>query len=200
MLTPGSAAHSFERVYNADAHGDGRAAREAYNDESALDSHNGYRSHITATGLKKNSSLGGQPLWDSSPMRYTPYALRGLSPVTREPWAIDEKVYNEDTTRSTLNEERGTRSAPPLSLLPVPHPPRSPFIYGWHLESVCGLPRDVSSQRFVRAILHVCVFTAGGGALDLGSASHKTRARCGQVDRQSFYQPNWEKWAASLSA
>jgi len=31
--------------------------------------------------------------WDSSTMRYVPYALRGLKPVTNEPWARDEAVY-----------------------------------------------------------------------------------------------------------
>ena len=41
---------------------------------------------------------------------------------------------------------------------------------------------------------------AGGGALDLGSVSHETRARERQVDRPGFYLPNWEKWSAMLSA
>jgi len=138
---------SFERIFNADAFGDGTVGREEYNDESALDSNNGYRSRITATGLKRNASLGGQPLWDSSPMRYCPHVLRGIKPITREPWCVDEKIYNEDTTRDTTDDER-----------------------------------------------------AGGGALDLGSISHATRARARQVDRQGFYMPNWEKWSAALSA
>jgi hypothetical protein len=33
--------------------------------------------------------------------------LRGISPVTREPWAIDEQIYNRDTTRDTTMDERG---------------------------------------------------------------------------------------------
>jgi hypothetical protein len=41
---------------------------------------------------------------------------------------------------------------------------------------------------------------AGGGALDLGSMSHATRARLRQVNRPGFYMPNFEKWAAMLSA
>ena len=131
---------SFETV--AGAH-----AREAYNDESALDSNNGYRSQVTATGLKKNASLGGQPLWDSSTRRYCPPNLKGVHPVTREPWCVDEAFYNRNTTRDTTMDER-----------------------------------------------------AGGGALDLGSISHATRARARQVDREGFYMPNWEKWAAALSA
>ena len=42
--------------------------------------------------------------------------------------------------------------------------------------------------------------TAGGGALDLGSISHKTRAKMRQVSRPGFYMPNYERWAAMLSA
>jgi hypothetical protein len=144
---------SFERVVNADAFGDGMVAQEEYNDESLLDSINadgqqvGYRSTVTATGLKRNSSLGDQPLWDSSVRRYCPPPLKGISPITREPWCEDEKVYNRNTTRDTSLDER-----------------------------------------------------AGGGAFDLGSISHKTRAAARQVERSGFYMPNHEKWAAALSA
>ena len=77
---------NFEKIYNADAHGTGAVGRDEYNDESALDSNNGYRSHVTATGLKRNASLGGQPIWDSSTRRYCPVNLKGIAPVTREPW------------------------------------------------------------------------------------------------------------------
>lgn len=37
------------------------------------------------------------PPWDSTPHRYTPPALRGLKPVTREPWDRDEAVYRQLT-------------------------------------------------------------------------------------------------------
>jgi hypothetical protein len=29
-------------------------------------------------------------------MRYVPYALRGLKPVTNEPWARDEAIYRKN--------------------------------------------------------------------------------------------------------
>ncbi len=41
-----------------------------------------------------HSRVAGRPAWDSSPMRGRPSALRGLKPVTREPWMVDEDVYN----------------------------------------------------------------------------------------------------------
>ena len=40
----------------------------------------------------RNSS-DSRPAWDGSPMRSRPAALRGLRPVTREPWATDEQIY-----------------------------------------------------------------------------------------------------------
>lgn len=98
---------------------------EAYNDESVLDSNNGYVSKITATGLKRNASIGGngQPWWDSSPLRHCPHVLRGIQPVTREPWAIDEQIYNRDTTRDTTMDERAGGGA--LDLGSISHATRS---------------------------------------------------------------------------
>ena len=136
--------HSFEWMPNQQMDG---GALDAYNDESVLDGNNGYEIKVTATGLSRANAGAAQPSWDSSTFRSCPFVLRGIKPVTREPWVFDERIYNRDTTRDTTDDER-----------------------------------------------------AGGGALDLGSSSHATRARNGQVDRPSFYSPNWEKWAASLSA
>ena len=34
--------------------------------------------------------------WDNTPFRSRPAALIGLLPVTREPWAYDEEVYNRN--------------------------------------------------------------------------------------------------------
>ena len=60
---------------------------------SALDSNNGYRSRITATGLKRNASLGGQPLWDSSPMRYCPHVVRWRACEEREASRRDDTQH-----------------------------------------------------------------------------------------------------------
>ena len=38
--------------------------------------------------------LPRRPAWDNTPLRSRPSALVGLKPVTREPWAIDEDIYN----------------------------------------------------------------------------------------------------------
>jgi hypothetical protein len=46
------------------------------------------------TKSKKHRSPARKPAWDSTPLRSRPSALVGLRPVTREPWAIDEDVYN----------------------------------------------------------------------------------------------------------
>ena len=34
----------------------------------------------------------GRPAWNSTPMRHAPAALKGLKPVTPEPWASDEAI------------------------------------------------------------------------------------------------------------
>ena len=39
--------------------------------------------------------LCAQAGWDSSVWKYVPHALKGIKPVTNEPWARDEAVYNE---------------------------------------------------------------------------------------------------------
>ncbi len=65
-------------------------AQDPYFDESPLDNIAGYTTQVTASGLEGHSA--GRPLWDSSPFRTVPYALRGLKPVMREPWAVDEKI------------------------------------------------------------------------------------------------------------
>ena len=68
---------------------DGYAAEEYYGDDQ----------YSQAYGRQR------QP-WDPSPMRHTPHVLRGIKPVTAEPWAMDEAIYNEDTLRDTTDEER----------------------------------------------------------------------------------------------
>jgi len=45
-------------------------------------------------GSPSRRKAASKPDWDSSPMRSCPPALKGLKPATREPWAIDEEVYN----------------------------------------------------------------------------------------------------------
>ena len=48
---------------------------------------------VTAAG-GKTIPINKRPPWDSTPLRSRPPALVGIKPVTREPWAIDEDVYN----------------------------------------------------------------------------------------------------------
>ena len=120
--------------------------KEAYNDESPLDYNNGYESHVTASS-GHNAGLGNKPMWDNSPMRNCPHPLRGIKPMTVEPWAIDRDVYNADTTRDTTEDA-----------------------------------------------------AAAGGDEELAKNAYKDRATTRQVDRPGFYTPNWESWAAALSA
>jgi len=43
----------------------------------------------------RNGSSAPRPEWDATPWLYTPPALRGLKPVTPEPWSRDIEVYNQ---------------------------------------------------------------------------------------------------------
>ena len=64
--------------------------------------------------------INRRPAWDSTPLRHRPPALVGLKPVTREPWAIDEDVYN----RRFETRDVGVRACACNEL----HPPHSPSI------------------------------------------------------------------------
>ena len=59
----------------------------------------------SARGTSRRKRKPRKPTWNDSPMRPTPHALKGLRlSVSREPWATDESVYNQDTTRSTTRD------------------------------------------------------------------------------------------------
>ena len=62
--------------------------KEKYDDRSVLSASKGYTATVTASGLGGVS----QPAWDSSPLRPVPHALKGIKPVTREPWSIDAQI------------------------------------------------------------------------------------------------------------
>lgn len=64
---------------------------EMYDDRSVLAASKGYQSSVTATGLKGVA----KPAWDSSTLRPVPHVLKGLKPVTREPWAIDQAINRD---------------------------------------------------------------------------------------------------------
>lgn len=115
-----------------------------FDDTSVLSRSAGYQSEVTASGL---SSRRNQPAWDSSPFRPTPHPLKGLRPITREPWRVDSEFYNRNTTRNTIDDD-----------------------------------------------------LSGGGVAELGSTSYSERACNGRLPRPSFHMPNYERWAASLSA
>ena len=64
--------------------------------------------------------INRRPAWDGTPLRNRPTALIGLKPVTREPWAVDEDVYN----RRFETRDVGVRACHPCAP-PLP-PPTAP--------------------------------------------------------------------------
>jgi hypothetical protein len=64
-------------------------------------------SRLMSMRAKPESRVAGRPAWDNTALRARPAALVGLKPVTREPWAQDEAVYNKKfETRQTGTPER----------------------------------------------------------------------------------------------
>lgn len=55
------------------------------------------------------------PGWNSSPQKNTPYALRGIKPVTNEPWTGDERDKEFESSPDAAPKKRATRkkAAPP---------------------------------------------------------------------------------------
>jgi len=84
------------------------AFHKKYDDRSVLSKSKGYRSEVTHSGLKKGAEA---PDWDSSPHRPIPSALRGLKPMTKEPWGSDNEIYNRNTLRDNTDDWRAGSGA-----------------------------------------------------------------------------------------
>ena len=93
---------SFEHEFNS---------REKYDDRSSLSVSKGYTAETTSTGLKGVS----QPAWDSSPMRSVPHALKGIKPVTREPWSIDAQINRNMDLEGCAQSRGGERTSRDVS-------------------------------------------------------------------------------------
>lgn len=90
----------------------------------------------------KNMGLGRRPPWDGSPLRARPAALKGLQPITREPWAIDEDVYNRRFE---------TRDVGIPGVRPCDTPQCSSCVYTYMLFIVCPVrgktPRAIADAK-----------------------------------------------------
>jgi hypothetical protein len=56
--------------------------------------------------------------WDPSPHKNPPAMIKNIKPITREPWTIDQQVYNRafDTSDFGKPERYGTNPNPPLNI------------------------------------------------------------------------------------
>ena len=55
------------------------------------------------SGAKRLTVSREEAGWDSSTWRYVPHSLKGIKPVTNEPWARDEAVYN--TSKNSVDRD-----------------------------------------------------------------------------------------------
>ena len=54
--------------------------------------------------IQKAQAWNRKP-WDNTPWRYTPNSLKGLKPVTHEPWAEDDLKFNRETKAIGVRDE-----------------------------------------------------------------------------------------------
>ena len=70
-----------------------------------------YQRLIASRGGGAYGAYGGveviRPAWNGTPMRHAPAALKGLKPVTPEPWASDLAVYDKLYNSQTRNAGSG---------------------------------------------------------------------------------------------
>ena len=90
--------HRLEEGRGAFRFGGGPPKTEAQEIEELMAlgiNHPARKRHREREQRKKNQAL--EKAWNSTPMRTRPAELRGLRPITREPWAIDEEFYQKKT-------------------------------------------------------------------------------------------------------
>ena len=80
-----------------------RGTPSAYQQQQAA----AYMALMEANGGIGRQSGESKPAWNSSPMRHAPAALRGLKPVTPEPWASDEAIYDRLYNSQSRSAESG---------------------------------------------------------------------------------------------
>ena len=177
------------------------------------------RSAASPTASFRSSSgqrnAGG---WDSSPFRPTPHSLRGVKPVTPEPWAYDREVvpiYRSEaalgvedyepqhTARCSMSSDGATTARTDLGSARGPSSAR---------RSDMGSARGPSSAR--RSDMGSARGPSSARRSDLGSARGPNSARFGpsiaEVPKAASQKPAWngvlgasmsalERWQASLS-
>ena len=57
--------------------------------------HPARRRHREREQRKKLEAL--EQAWNPTPLRYRPPIFKGMKPITREPWAVDEEFYQKKT-------------------------------------------------------------------------------------------------------
>jgi hypothetical protein len=74
-------------------------ARNVYKEES-------WSSSARKRVEEQRLALHPRPAWDRTPMHHQPWALRGIKPVTREPWDVDMKIREQHDPDKLRRERR----------------------------------------------------------------------------------------------
>ena len=92
LQDPAQGSNAQDRFWDA-------TARDVYREESWSAS---ARKRVEQKRLKERP----KPAWDRTPMHHQPWALRGLKPVTREPWDVDMKIREQHDPVKLRRERR----------------------------------------------------------------------------------------------
>ena len=153
----------------------------------------GYRGGASSARASPASRAGaaspGRGGWDSTPFRPTPHALRGVKPVTREPWMLDQAmvpIYRKlvpDSSEGVGNAPSALNTA------------RCSVSSGGSTVTL-----DASSSDGEGGM--GSVQDSDSRSRSSGRSTPKARKPAwqgvpGEVSR-AFRMPAWEKWAASL--
>jgi len=160
----------------------------------------GYRSGASSARASPAPRAGaaspGRGGWDSTPFRPTPHALRGVKPVTREPWMLDQAMV-------------------PIYRKVVPDSPEPQAEAPSTLNTArCSVSSGGSSVTLETSSSSDGEVATGSQPAATSVRGSDTRSRCsgnstpkarkpawqglpGGVSR-AFHMPAWEKWAASL--
>ena len=107
----------------------------------------------------------GRPVWDSSVWAYTPPALKGLTPVTSEPWARDLEVYNKGLARRSRSSSPVTGSDPPPHAATIEQAMRA------YRQEVAAAPGDALFPRPSRSATRAAKNANTGSPLRAMAAS-----------------------------
>jgi len=153
--------------------------------------------------------------WDSSPHKPVPSNLRGIKPISYEPWAIDAKRYydqNKDMSKFALYDDRSvlaTSKGYKSTITKTGWNPTQEWDSSPYREAppgLRGIKPGVTKEPWMhdKMLYNKDSLFKEDGPSSSGDHHRAAGATAGSWDgrflRIGEHQPAWESWGASLSA